>query len=121
MYWIDSLKPTRVERDDDPNAIRALASPLHSPSATFQPGARPRMRPENLVDWIAFAFLLLGAFAWGYYATQINIFTVILGRLWDPLDDLVYVLIAASGAYWLRRVLPQRYEEARHGDDERFP
>jgi hypothetical protein len=41
---------------------------------------RPAMRPENPLDWIAFTFILVGAFAWGYYATQVNILTAVLSR-----------------------------------------
>ncbi len=79
------------------------------------------MRPENLLDWIAFAFLLIGAFAWGYYATQVNILTVILGRMWDPLDDLAFVLIAVSGVYWLRRVFPRQCQAMGNADARRLP
>ena len=66
------------------------------------------MRPENALDWIAFVFLLMGAFAWGYHVTEVNILGVTLGRIWTPLYGMVLVLIAASGAYWLRRVFPPR-------------
>lgn len=69
------------------------------------------MRPQTPLDWIAFGFLLLGAFAWGYFVTDVNILDVVLERVWDPLDDVVFVLIAASGLYWAGRVLT--------GDDAR--
>lgn len=62
------------------------------------------MRPENTFDWIAFAFLLMGAFAWGYFVTDVNILDVLLEAIWDPLDDLVFILIALSGVYWIYRV-----------------
>ena len=62
------------------------------------------MRPQNRLDWIAFVFLLIGAFAWGYFVTDVNILDVLLERIWDPLDDIVFVLIALSGVYWLYRV-----------------
>lgn len=62
------------------------------------------MRPENTFDWIAFAFLLIGAFAWGYFVTDVNILDVLLEAIWDPLDDLVFILIALSGVYWIYRV-----------------
>jgi uncharacterized protein len=62
------------------------------------------MRPQNTLDWIAFAFLLIGAFSWGYFVTDVNILDVLLERIWDPLDDIVFILIALSGLYWLVRV-----------------
>ncbi|MGQ0561697.1 MAG: DUF378 domain-containing protein [Gemmatimonadota bacterium] len=66
------------------------------------------MRPQNALDWIAFAFLLIGAFAWGYFITDVNILDVVLERIWDPLDDVVFVLIALSGVYCLVRALTHR-------------
>ena len=62
------------------------------------------MKPENRLDWIAFVFLLIGAFSWGYFVTDVNILDVVLERVWDPLDDVVFVVIALSGLYWLVRV-----------------
>ncbi len=62
------------------------------------------MWPRNTLDWIAFVFLLIGAFAWGYFVTDVNILDELLERIWDPLDDIVFVLIALSGLYWLIRV-----------------
>ncbi len=59
------------------------------------------MRPQNTLDWIAFIFLLVGAFSWGYFITDVNILDVVLERIWDPLDDVVFILIALSGIYWL--------------------
>ncbi len=66
------------------------------------------MRPQNAFDWIAFVFLMIGAFAWGYFVTDVNILDVTLERIWDPLDDIVFILIALSGLYWLIRVLGPR-------------
>ncbi len=66
------------------------------------------MRPQNASDWIAFVFLMIGAFAWGYFVTDVNILDVTLERIWDPLDDIVFILIALSGLYWLIRVLGPR-------------
>lgn len=63
------------------------------------------MRPQNRLDWTAFAFLILGAFSWGYFVTDVNILDVVLERFWDPLDDVVFVLIALSGLYWISRVV----------------
>ena len=62
------------------------------------------MRPQNRVDWIAFVFLIVGAFSWGYFVTDVNILDVVLEKIWDPLDDVVFVLIALSGVYWIVRV-----------------
>ncbi len=67
------------------------------------------MRPQNTLDWIAFVFLLIGAFSWGYFVTDVNILDVLLERIWDPLDDVVFIVIALSGLYWLVRVfMPTR-------------
>jgi uncharacterized membrane protein YuzA (DUF378 family) len=63
------------------------------------------MRPETTLDWIAFVLLLIGAFAWGAFITDINVLDVALERIWDPLDDLVFVLIALAGVYWIIRVV----------------
>lgn len=62
------------------------------------------MRPQNSLDWVAFLFLLLGAFSWGYFVTDVNVLDVVLERIWDPLDDVVFLLIALSGLYWIVRV-----------------
>ena len=62
------------------------------------------MRPQSTLDWIAFVFLLIGAFSWGYFVTDTNILDELLERIWDPLDDVVFLLIAAAGLYWLVRV-----------------
>lgn len=62
------------------------------------------MRPQNTLDWIAFVLLLIGALSWGYFVTDVNILDAVLERIWDPLDDVVFVLIAFSGLYWLFRV-----------------
>jgi uncharacterized protein len=66
------------------------------------------MRPQNRLDWTAFFFLILGAFAWGYFVTDVNILDVVLERIWDPLDDVVFVMIALSGFYWISRVVRAR-------------
>lgn len=68
-------------------------------------GTHPRaMRPESALDWAAFVFLLVGAFAWAYFITDVNILDRLLEKVWDPLDDVVFVLIGLSGLYWLIRV-----------------
>ena len=66
------------------------------------------MRPQNVLDWIAFVFLLIGAFAWGFFVTDINILDVVLEAVWDPLDDIVFILIFLSGVYWIFRVVASR-------------
>ena len=67
------------------------------------------MRPQNTLDWIAFVLLLIGAFSWGYFVTDVNILDELLERIWDPLDDVVFILIALAGVYWLVRVfMPSR-------------
>lgn len=63
------------------------------------------MRPQTTLDWIAFTFLITGAFSWGYFVTDVNILDVVLEKIWDPLDDVVFVLIALSGVYWIVRAL----------------
>lgn len=62
------------------------------------------MRPETPLDWTAFAFLIVGALSWGYFVTDVNILDRLLERIWDPLDDVVFIVIAASGVYWVIRV-----------------
>lgn len=57
------------------------------------------MRPETTLDWITFWFLIVGALAWGYFVTDVNILDLVLEKVWDPLDDIAFVLIAASGLY----------------------
>jgi uncharacterized membrane protein YuzA (DUF378 family) len=66
------------------------------------------VRPETRLDWIAFAFLIIGALSWGYFVTDVNILDLLLERIWDPLDDVVFVLIAMSGLYWLFRAFGTR-------------
>jgi uncharacterized membrane protein YuzA (DUF378 family) len=66
------------------------------------------MRPQNALDWLAFVLLLVGAFSWGYFVTDVNILDVLLERIWDPLDDVVFILIALAGLYWLTRVIVTR-------------
>jgi uncharacterized protein len=59
--------------------------------------------PQNVIDWIAFVFLIVGAFACGFFVTDINILDVALEAIWDPLDDLVFILIFFSGLWWIFR------------------
>ena len=70
------------------------------------------MRPQNTLDWIAFVLLLIGAFSWGYFVTDVNILDELLERIWDPLDDIVFILIALAGVYWIVRVfMPTRSDD----------
>jgi uncharacterized protein len=39
------------------------------------------LRPQYPLDWVAFAFLLIGAFAWGYFITDVNILDTVLERI----------------------------------------
>jgi len=66
------------------------------------------VRPETRLDWIAFTFLIIGALSWGYFVTDVNILDLLLERIWDPLDDVVFILIAVSGLYWLFRAFGTR-------------
>ncbi|NIR52518.1 DUF378 domain-containing protein [candidate division KSB1 bacterium] len=62
------------------------------------------MKPQNHLDWLAFVFLLIGAFSWAYFITDVNILDLLLEKIWDPLDDFMFALIGLSGLYWLFRV-----------------
>lgn len=66
------------------------------------------MRPRTVLDWIAFVLLVIGAFAWGAFVTDINVLDRGLEPIADPLDDVVFVLIAAAGAYWIVRVVTSK-------------
>lgn len=63
------------------------------------------MHPENALDWIAFVFLIIGALSWAYFVTDVNILDVLLEQIWDPLDNIVFILIGLSGLYWIGRVV----------------
>lgn len=63
------------------------------------------MKPQNPIDWIAFTFLLVGAFSWAYFVTDVNILDKALEPIADILDDIVFVLIGLSGLWWLYRVV----------------
>ena len=66
------------------------------------------MKPQNMLDWIAFVSLLVGAFSWGFFVTDVNLLDVALEAIWDPLDDFAFVLIFLSGVWWVYRVLGAR-------------
>ena len=40
--------------------------------------------------------------------TDINILDVVSEAIWDPLDDLVFILIFLSGLWWIFRVFGLR-------------
>lgn len=66
------------------------------------------MRPQTILDWVAFVLLLIGAFAWGAFVTDVNVLDVGLEAIWDPLDDVVFVLIALAGLYWIYRAFSHK-------------
>lgn len=61
------------------------------------------MRARTALDWIAFVLLLIGAFAWGAFLTDINVLDRALEPIADPLDDAVFILITLAGLYWIAR------------------
>lgn len=65
------------------------------------------MRPQTPLDWISFAFVIVGALAWGFFTFDINILDLALEAIWDPLDNIAFALIALAGLYWLYRVFAQ--------------
>ena len=72
------------------------------------------MRPQNPLDSVAFVFLLIGAFAWGYYfLTGINLIDTVARPISYLLADIVYILILLSGIYWVLRVTVLRSWEGR--------
>ena len=52
------------------------------------------MRPRTVLDWVAFVLLLIGAFAWGAFVTDINVLDRVLEPIADPLDDVVFGVYA---------------------------
>jgi uncharacterized membrane protein YuzA (DUF378 family) len=63
------------------------------------------MRPKTVLDWIAFVLLLIGAFAWAAFVTDVNVLDQALEPIADPLDDAVFILIGLAGLYALVRAL----------------
>jgi len=62
------------------------------------------MRPQDPLDSVAFLFLVVGAFAWGYYfLTGINLIDTVMLPISDVLAAIVYILILLSGVYALLR------------------
>ncbi|HUV32394.1 MAG TPA: DUF378 domain-containing protein [Devosiaceae bacterium] len=66
------------------------------------------MRPQTSLDWVAFGFVILGAFAWGFFTFDVNILDIVLEAIWDPLDNIVFALIAIAGLYVLYRTFAGR-------------
>jgi uncharacterized membrane protein YuzA (DUF378 family) len=66
------------------------------------------MRPKTVLDWIAFVLLLIGAFAWAAFVTDVNVLDRALEPIADPLDDAVFILIGLAGLYALVRALTSR-------------
>jgi uncharacterized membrane protein YuzA (DUF378 family) len=63
------------------------------------------MRPQNPLDSLAFIFLLIGAFAWGYYyVTGLNVIDTVSRPVSNLLAAIIYILILLSGIYWILRV-----------------
>lgn len=76
-------------------------------------GERRRVvRPRTVLDWVAFVLLLVGAVAWAYFLTDVNILDQLLERIADPADDVAFALIGLAGVYALVRALvPGRRDE----------
>ncbi len=61
------------------------------------------MRPKTNLDWVAYVLVIIGAIAWGFFTFDVNILDIVLEAIWDPLDNIVFALIAIAGVYWLYR------------------
>lgn len=57
------------------------------------------MRPQMLLDWIAFVLLIIGALSWGFFVFDINVIDLLLEMIWDPLDNIAFAIIAVAGIY----------------------
>lgn len=66
------------------------------------------MRPQSALDWTAFGLVIVGALAWGFFTFDVNILDLTLEAIWDPLDNIVFALIALAGVYLLYRALASR-------------
>lgn len=40
--------------------------------------------------------------------TDVNILDLLLEKIWDPLDNIVFILIGLSGLYWIGHVVTGR-------------
>jgi hypothetical protein len=63
------------------------------------------MSPRNAVDSMAFVLLLVAALSGGAFVTDVDVFDRGLEPNADALDDVVFILIAAAGMYWIARAL----------------
>lgn len=63
------------------------------------------MLPETTLDRIVFWLLIVSALAWGGFVWDVNVLDVVLERIWDPLDNVVFALVAVSGLYAAVRAL----------------
>ncbi len=61
------------------------------------------MRPQTPLDWLAFVLVIVGALAWGPFVADVNVLDLALEAIWDPLDNIVFALIAVAGVYWIVR------------------
>jgi uncharacterized membrane protein YuzA (DUF378 family) len=66
------------------------------------------MRPQTTLDWVAYVFVIVGALAWGFFTFDVNILDIVLEAIWDPLDNIVFALIAIAGLYWLYRTFTSK-------------
>ena len=74
------------------------------------------MHPQNAADWIAFVLLVIGAISWGFFVFDVNVLDYLLEMIWDPLDNIVFAIIALAGVYSIVRVLAQSPD--RSGPDQ---
>ena len=66
------------------------------------------MRPKTNLDWVAYVLVIIGAIAWGFFTFDVNILDIVLEAIWDPLDNIVFALIAIAGLYLLYRTVSSR-------------
>jgi uncharacterized membrane protein YuzA (DUF378 family) len=66
------------------------------------------MRPQTTLDWVAYVLVIVGALAWGFFTFDVNILDIVLEAIWDPLDNIVFALIAIAGLYWLYRTFTSK-------------
>lgn len=63
------------------------------------------MKPVTTLDWVAFCLLVIGALSWGFFVFDVNILDYLLEMIWDPLDNIIFALIALAGIYWIVRLI----------------
>lgn len=65
-----------------------------------------------MIDWIAFALVVIGAAVWGlvglgnFVGVNLNLVQILLGWF-QPLANIVYLAVGASGLYLLVRGLEE--------------